>query len=635
MHPPLTRRRFLTVVAALAAVTGLPEDVVARDLLAAESGDAAAAAAAAALTTLAEALGPGAPLDDRGYRPVVRRGGEPHVVREDLAAADAGRVPRRRSLASLLHLTDQHVLDSESPARVEFTDRLEEGDCSFVFSSAWRPHEAASARIADAMLRRVRAIAASPVTGVPLQAAVCTGDNIDNQQANEVATFLAVMDGGRVLPGSGDPAGYEGVQASGDLAYWHPDPSVPDRYKDVLGFPARAGWLDAALAPFDAAGLGLPWFSAFGNHDGLVQGNAPANPLFEGIATGGAKVVGPPPDNPCTFAEGAPPLGVPGGVVQPTTPDAERRFVARAEWVQAHLDSPGLPRGHGFTQANVDEGTAYYAADVGDVRLVVLDTVNPGGNADGSIGDRQLQWLDERLAEADAGRRLVLLWSHHGLRSLENPVPTPDPADPEGSDLPRRLADDVRAVVDAHPCVIAWVNGHTHLNTIEPARTWWDIGTAAHIDWPAQSRLVEVVDNGDGTLSILTTIVDHEDDPVASFARELMGNDPQAGFATGAGRVEDRNTELLLRHPFAQAAGGGTPTPTPSATAAASPTASTAATPVRTPTPRPSTTARATATGRSLPATGGTSAVTAGGLLALLGAGGVVRLARRRQPPHG
>jgi hypothetical protein len=48
-------------------------------------------------------------------------------------------------------------------------------------------------------------------------------------------------------------------------------------------------------------------------------------------------------------------------------------------------------------------------------------------------------------------------------------------------------------------------------------------------------------------------MVDHGDDPVVSFARELMGNDPHAGFAGGTGKPEDRNVELVVKHPFPSA----------------------------------------------------------------------------------
>ena len=544
---PVSRRRFLALTGAVAASTGLSPASVAHAL---ETPAPRRAAAAAELTTMAQRLGPGA-AGTLGYRPVVALAGEAHVVRTDIAKAQDGRAGRRRALLTFVHLTDQHVIDAQSPARVEFTDRYANADCPVEYvTSAHRPQEAASARIADAMLQRLRRIGVSPVTGNPIAATISTGDNTDNQQANELDVFLALMDGGRVKANSGDPAKYEGVQSSGSTEYWHPDPAVNDLYKSAWGFPARPGFLEEVLAEFDAVGAGVPWYSCFGNHDGLAQGNAPVNPVFEGIATGGVKVVGMPPGSaPCPPQAPAPPA--PGAVVMPTTPDPERRYVLRQEWIKGHLDSPGMPKGHGFTQAHLDQSLAYYTTDHGPIRWVVLDTVCPGGYAEGNLGDAQLKWLDAELAKAQGEQRLVMLFSHHGPRSLENPNQAADPLrDPAYSDLPRHMADDVLAVVDKYSCVIAWVNGHTHDNVLTPRGKWWDIGTAAHIDWPCQSRIIDVVDNRDGTLSLFTTMFDHEDTPLAAFARELAGNDPQAGFATGTGKPEDRNTELVLIHPF-------------------------------------------------------------------------------------
>ncbi|MEA2446882.1 MAG: hypothetical protein QOK47_519, partial [Actinomycetota bacterium] len=139
--------------------------------------------------------------------------------------------------------------------------------------------------------------------------------------------------------------------------------------------------------------------------------------------------------------------------------------------------------------------------------------------------------------------------------------------DAASNDMPRVMAPEIEALIHRFPNVIAWVNGHSHLNVIvdrpSPHRAggFWDIGTAAHIDWSCQSRLVEVVDNKDGTLSIFCTMFDHAapvtpggNDPVlklASISRELAANDFQAGFGTGSGGIEDRNVELVLPRPFA------------------------------------------------------------------------------------
>ena len=544
----MTRRQFIGLVGAVAALTGMPEASIAQAIRA----DEAHARKAGELTTLAQTLGPG-PAGNLGYRPVVSRSGESHVVREDIVPAQAGREARRESLVNFVHLTDQHILDIESPARVEFLDRYNDGECAGMpFSSAHRPQEAASARITDSMLQKLRKIKHSPVTGTPIQAMISTGDNTDNQQLNELSLFIGLMDGEKVTPKSGHATRYEGVQSSGDLHYWHPDRSVADLYKTQFGFPAAPSFIDEALAPLNAVGTGVPWYTCFGNHDGLVQGNAPANPVFEDIGTGGTKVVGAPSNtNPC--GEFAGPVAT--GPARETTPDADRRFLDRREWIQAHLDSKMLPHGHGLTPENLAQGTLYYTADVGAIRWIVLDTVNPGGYADGSIGDKQLKWLQARLAEAQAAKKMVMLFSHHAPRSLNNPAQNPDPLDPGSTDLPRHQEDAVLEAINAFSCVIAWVNGHSHQNTITPQDGWWDIGTAAHIDWPPQSRMIDVVDNKDGTISIFGTLVDHGDEALVSLARELMANDPHAGFGAGDGSEADRNVELLLPHPFAARGG--------------------------------------------------------------------------------
>jgi hypothetical protein len=58
------------------------------------------------------------------------------------------------------------------------------------------------------------------------------------------------------------------------------------------------------------------------------------------------------------------------------------------------------------------------------------------------------------------------------------------------------------------------VNGHSHRHRISPitggdgAGGFWQVATASHIDWPQQSRIVELVDDGGGQLSACTTVLD-------------------------------------------------------------------------------------------------------------------------------
>ena len=66
----------------------------------------------------------------------------------------------------------------------------------------------------------------------------------------------------------------------------------------------------------------------------------------------------------------------------------------------------------------------------------------------GGISDDQLEWLERELAAADAARERVILCGHHPLL----------PAD--GHQVWNSQA--VLAVIDRHPCVAAFFNGHNH-----------------------------------------------------------------------------------------------------------------------------------------------------------------------------
>ena len=109
-------------------------------------GSLAEEALAAGRTTANGTYGPGTP-GAKGYRPIVAVPADARLVRTDLGVA-AGSHPREGRQGDLLafaQLSDVHVVDHQSPARVEWTDRYDDpnpsGQVPGIFASAYRPQE--------------------------------------------------------------------------------------------------------------------------------------------------------------------------------------------------------------------------------------------------------------------------------------------------------------------------------------------------------------------------------------------------------------------------------------------------------------------------------------------------------------
>jgi metallophosphoesterase (TIGR03767 family) len=563
---------------------------------------AAAPGAGAAPTTLDNTITGDAAA---AYSDLSSGPGQARVLREDITTAQTGRDTRRTSLAYFGQLTDFQLSDEESPARVEFLDIT-----GSPTSAAQRPQESLLAFMVDQGIRALNQFTTSPVSSASMDFDLVTGDQADSMQRNEVKWVVKLLQGGRIDPNSGvesrcsgrpgEAAKYTGVQdyrdyyESGD----HYDPNQPlGRYS---AWPSYPGLMDRAQLPFRAAGTAVPSYVTFGNHDGLVQGNAWANAGYEAIATGCAKVFAPVPLNQqANLLNGT--TSSPQNVFR-VPPDPDRQYVDRAQYKALHADAASNAHGFGYVDpaenAASNGSASYYTFEPKPgLQLVALDTVSNGGtigdSAEGNIDDPQYRWLqsvlDANEAEPPSTRDLVVVYSHHPVRSLVSRTPDemappcgfiqnqyghdPNPGcdkDPRIS-MPVHQGADLVSALLGHPQVVAYVAGHTHDNkltpfsrTTGPAGGFWEITTSALADWPIQTRLIELMDNHDGTLSIFGTLVDHlgpvtapapgpaaafDKTQLASLGRTFAFNDEQAGGGTGEGTALDRNAELVLPDP--------------------------------------------------------------------------------------
>ncbi|MFC4031312.1 TIGR03767 family metallophosphoesterase [Streptomyces polygonati] len=592
------RRHFLLTSGAVAAGTGAAWWLLPQQR---SSSAAAPPVRPAAPATPAAPAGPAGPygvttLDmtariggaGDGYRRIGPGPGWPVVVRSEFAEAGAGRADRRTPLACFVQFTDLHLADAQNPLRTEF---LRVGSLG-----SWRTQEALSVTGAVALVKQANALGGGPHTGRPPAFVISTGDNVDNNSAVELDWYLTAMSGGSITPNTGDPQAFEGAMSSGLPLFWQPDDALRDVDK-LRGLPRIPGFLDAVTRPVTSPGLDIPWYSTPGNHDALPGGClAPEDEQLRDIVTGSRKLLTVPAADVAAYVRVLNSGDDPKSAVlkdilrrnaagaRTVTPDPRRRMFSPHEYLAAHLDpayAGAGPAGHGYTEDHLNDDRMYYAFQVAEgVVGISIDTTYRSGHFQGSLGSEQLDWLERTLTahsslhydadgrpvrNAGADDAHLLVFSHHHSPSMTR---RPDAGRPEEQ---RHDGEEVIALLSRFPNVVAWINGHSHINRITPhphataSRSFWEVNTASHVDYPQHARLIELTDNRDGTLSLFATLIesaapyrtdfgDLSDDGLASIYRELAYNAP--GLArtmtdgvkeSAAGTKADRNVELLVR----------------------------------------------------------------------------------------
>ena len=409
----------------------------------------------------------------------------------------------------IAHISDTQIVDEESPNRAV---RL-----AALMTEAWRPQEAYGLQTLDATLRVVNEHHAGKGADVPpIDFVLATGDLTEGCQHNELRWFIDTMDGQWVLPDSGE--------ADGELR----DVAPEDNPK--LGFQAEG--LDPAI----------PWYTVFGNHDGLSVGTFAVNRTAPDSHDWTAPLL-----RPVAAALGLHLLDQNLNALQPTSlyspailrgseesmdpdtlelllgeleagrivADPERHFSRRVEFIEEHFDTTTSPAGHGFDETNVASGLTRYSVHPKEgvpVRLVVMDTVAPnpppGLPAHYGVMTREQfeSFVKPEVEDALADGEFVILASHHPSEDFDLPYPQEQVRTPEW-----------REYVSSQPNIIAHLCGHTHVNYVEYVDgdyPYYEIQTGSIIDYPQEGRILDVYyDESNGTIRLESAMFSHMEDP--------------------------------------------------------------------------------------------------------------------------
>ena len=479
------------------------------------------------------------------------------------------------TLLNFFTMTDIHISDKETPAQAIYSAAVE-GTYGSTNTSAYSPVMLSTTHVLDAAVQTINALHKT----TPFDFGISLGDDANNNQYNELRWFIDVMDGKRITPSTGA----------------HKGATTIDYQK-----------------PYQSAGLDkdISWYQVIGNHDqfwmgtllstdyvrsvmvgntvldmGFVQlANGQPFPTFDARGTYMGVVDGATPYGDVIYAEAA------NATMPPViAPDRNRRALSTntsttLNWMKEFFNTTSKPKGHGFTQANLDKDFASYSfepkASV-PIKVIALDDTckeNPyatdSSYALGCLDQERYDWLINELNQGQAEGKLMIVAAHvpvgPQLNTPDAPVangaplndtvvtaffstcqgsatgaacPTGDPIANNDPVPPYSVVTDASLLETLHNYsnLILWISGHRHLNTVSPQPAlagqgpefgFWEVETASLRDFPQGFRTFEIKRNDNNTVSIFITNVDPAVQGTGSPA------DKSRGYAIGAHRVAE------------------------------------------------------------------------------------------------
>ena len=480
--------------------------------------------------------------------------------------------PVKKSLINLIHITDTHICDAQSPARVEYLDRYADphhpaSSIVGTLIGTYRAHEILTTQVLESAVQAINRIDLAPVTKTAISAVLITGDLTDNAQSNELDWLTTLLLGGKLRADSGAKDKWEGV--GGEFYspfFWNPHGTPKGEHndfpRDLYGFPTIPELLHAIRQPFYSSGLKYPFLAVHGNHDALLQGTVVPNEELRESVTSDEKIFELSDEEALQALSKVSEQG-PAAYPSPIAPkvmtvsaDESRDFLSPIEW---NINFYREDEDNGISSQHLGSDRKYWRKDYESITILALDTVNPFGGWQGSIDQEQFNWLKEQVEQIKD--KYIVITSHHPIQDIYNGY---------SPSARRVLGAEIESYLITKPAVIAWICGHTHRHRIayfgpDITRGFYQIETSSLIDWPQQGRIIEIFLTQDDEICIASTVFNHqgsilpdyehlrldEVNELSGLSRILSLNDWQRrggifAIENNEGEGSDRNSILCL-----------------------------------------------------------------------------------------
>ncbi|NCV94764.1 MAG: TIGR03767 family metallophosphoesterase, partial [Burkholderiaceae bacterium] len=117
--------------------------------------------------------------NDKGWRQLLR----------DRKESNVGEIPHdvKRVLLNIVHISDTHICDAQSPARVECLDRFADPHHPLSASigklvGTYRAQEMLTTQVLESMIQAINQLDFAPITKQRIDTVLITGDLTDNAQ---------------------------------------------------------------------------------------------------------------------------------------------------------------------------------------------------------------------------------------------------------------------------------------------------------------------------------------------------------------------------------------------------------------------------------------------------------------------